>query len=108
MENLSEADKKEIYKFRSLFPKEIAVRMHRSEDGGFFAEILTFPGIITEAETFSELIEMVNDSVITYFEVPEKYAPFVANYLPPIEVAQAIGIFPILNKDSEMTLQLVN
>lgn len=108
MENLSQEEQKEIYKFRSLFPKEIAVRIHRSEDGGFFAEILTFPGVVTEANTFSELIEMINDAVISYFEVPEKYAPFVANYLPPIELAQTIGIFPILNKESELKMQLVN
>lgn len=108
MENFSQEEIKEINRLRSLFPKEIAVKIHRSEDGGFVAEVLTFPGVVTEADTFSELIEMANDAVLSYFEVPEKYAPFVANYLPPIELAQRIGIFPILQKESELTLQLVN
>lgn len=108
MDNFSREEQKEIYKLRSLFPKEIAVKIHRSEDGGFIAEVSTFPGVITEADTFSELIEMVNDAVRTYFEVPKKYISFVPSYLPSIEFAQAIGIFPPLKKESEMKLQLVN
>ncbi|KKQ30176.1 MAG: hypothetical protein US45_C0048G0006 [Candidatus Nomurabacteria bacterium GW2011_GWA1_37_20] len=108
MVKLSPEDVKEINRFRSLFPKEIEVRIHRSEDGGFFAEVLTFPGVITEADTFSELIEMVSDAAISYFEVPGKYAPFVANYLPTIELAQKLGIFPVIKQEQDLKLQLVS
>lgn len=108
MEKLSPEATKEIYRLRSLFPKEIEVRIRRSEDGGFFAEVLTFPGVVTEADTFSELIEMVNDAVISYFEVPEKYASFVANYLPTIELAQKLGIFPVIKQEQNLKLQLVS
>ena len=108
MVNLSQEDTKEINRLRSLFPAEIEVRVRRSADGGFVAEILTFPGIITEAETFSELIEMINDAVMNYFEVPEKYAPFVANYIPSIAMARQFGIFPVIEEQTNMRLQLAS
>ena len=107
MIKLSTKDTKEINRLRALFPKEIEVKVLRSKDGGFVSKILTFPGIITEAETFSELIEMINDAVITSFEIPRKYAPFMANYLPSLELAQKLGIFPIIKEEQRLKLQLV-
>jgi predicted RNase H-like HicB family nuclease len=72
MDTVSEQDAREIYRLRALFPKEIEVAVNRSEDGGFVATIPAFPGIITEADTFSELIEMVNDAMLTYFGLMER------------------------------------
>ena len=106
MMRLSPEDTKEIYRLRSLFPAEIAVKVRRSDDGGFYAEILTFPGVITEAETFSELIGMVNDAVMTYFEIPERYVPFAANYIPSLELAQEFGIFPVIEGEKNLKLRL--
>ena len=106
MAKLSQGEILEIQRLRSLFPPEIEVRIRRSEDGGFIAETLTFPGVITEADTFSELIEMINDAVMSYFEVPGKYAPFVANYIPPLEMAQAFGVFPIIEEEKRLKMQL--
>ena len=41
----------------------------RSEDeGGFSAQCIEFPGIVTQAETESELTEMMTDAVNGYFE----------------------------------------
>jgi predicted RNase H-like HicB family nuclease len=93
-----------------LFPHVIRVRVERSKDGGFCAKIITFPGCFTEANTFSELIEMVNDAIKTYFEIPDKYIPFMPNYVPPIRVARKLDIFPpIANKDLKvMNLELPN
>jgi predicted RNase H-like HicB family nuclease len=68
---------KEIIKFQSLFLQEIDVAMNPSEDGGFSAEILSYPGMFTEAETFPELIEMIDDALYTYFEIPEALIPFM-------------------------------
>ncbi|OHA09519.1 MAG: hypothetical protein A3B37_00845 [Candidatus Sungbacteria bacterium RIFCSPLOWO2_01_FULL_59_16] len=106
MAKLSQEETQEIQRLRSLFPHEIEARIRRSEDGGFVAETLTFPGVITEADTFSELIEMINDAVMSYFEVPREYAPFVANYIPPLEVAQAFGVFPIFEEEKRLKMQL--
>ena len=89
---------------RKKFPAEVSVRVRRSEDGGFCAEILTYH-CFTEGDTFSELMEMVNDAVMTYFEVPQKYISFMPNYLPPLKVAQKFGMFPIIETENNLILK---
>lgn len=82
---------KEIQKIqhlRNIFPRQIGVRVLRSQDGGFVAEVVDFPGCITEADTFSELIEMVNDAVRAVLEIPKKYASFMPEYLASLKMAQ--------------------
>lgn len=107
MRKITAKDKNNILKFHELFPRKIGVRVQRSEDGGFFAEILAFDGkLCTEAQTFSELIEMVNDAVVTYLEIPKKYISFMPSYIPPLKVAQEFGIFPAFKKAKEITLPL--
>lgn len=99
MDKLSE---KQIVKLRSLFPQEITVSVRRSEDGGFSAEILSYPRTFTEAETFSELLEMVNDALYTYFDIPEKYVSFMPTYLPSLEMARDLMGFPIRPTEEKM------
>ena len=106
MAKLNQKNIKEIKKFRGAFPKEIAVSVQRSEDGGFAAEIETFPDCFTEADTFSGLIEMVNDAVITYFDVPEKYASFMPSYIPPLKIAQKLNLFPAPEGSKHFNLKL--
>lgn len=103
---LIKKDKQEVERFRGLFPSEIDVRVQRSKDGGFFAKILDFDGLFTEAETFSELIEMVNDAVMTYFEVPRRYVSYMPSYVPPLKVAQEFGVFPSFPQEKEIKLPL--
>lgn len=38
------------------------------DEGGFSAQCIEFPGIITQADTESELTEMMTDAVNGYFE----------------------------------------
>ncbi len=82
--------------------------MRRSKDGGFVAIIKTFSGCITQADSFSELIEMVNDAIRTYLEVPKKYLPFMPTYLPPLKEAQRFDVFPITATTTEVKLELPN
>ena len=97
---------REIYRLRELFPHEVEVRVRRSHDGGFVAEILTFKGLLTDAETFSELIEMINDAVITYFEIPKEYVSYMPNYVPPLAIAQEFGAFPTFDGERNVRLPL--
>jgi len=106
MAKLSDKDKKEILRLRSLFPRSIKVITRRSEDGGFVAEISKFRGCVTEAETFSELIEMVNDAIYTLFEVPEKFISYMPSYTPPLEVVRRLSIFPVRRIEENITLNL--
>jgi predicted RNase H-like HicB family nuclease len=107
MKTLSSKETAKIQKLRAQFPSEIMVRARRSEDGGFVADVLAFPGCITEGDTFSELIEMINDAVRTYFDVPQKYASYMPSYFPPIKTAQQLDAFPPVRKaESKVTLTL--
>jgi predicted RNase H-like HicB family nuclease len=96
MVKLSSQDIKKINYFRNLFPHTIKVKVSLSSEGGFCVEILTFSGCLTQAETFSELIEMVNDAVATMLEVPRKYLPHMPTYMPPVTLAQRLNVFPSL------------
>jgi len=96
----------EINKLRELFPSKIAVSVERSDNGDFLATIHTFKGLFTEGRSFSELMEMVNDAVKTYFEIPEKYIPYMPNYVPPLEVAQQLDIFPVVESKQTFSLPL--
>jgi|SRR3989344_190881 len=96
----------EIERLRSLFPASIEVSVERSQDGGFFANISTFPGCVTQADSFSELIEMVNDAVRTYFEIPEGYLPHMPTYLPPVQVVRRLDVFPVVEKRTNIQFRL--
>ncbi len=94
MKKLTQKDIKEVRRLYSFFPKEISVRTYPSKDGGFCAEIETFPGCNTQGETFAELVAMVNDCRYSYLDIPEKFLKYMPDYLAPISVAQKFGIFP--------------
>ena len=95
MGKLTQKEKKEINRLQSLFPGQIEVSVARAEEGGFVAEIITYPGCYTEGETFSELLFMVNDCLYTYFNVPEKYVSYMPEYLAPMSLAERLGIAPV-------------
>ena len=108
MAKLSSQDIKKVNYFRNLFPHTIKVKVSLSNEGGFCVEVLTFPGCLTQAETFSELIEMVNDAVATILQVPRKYLPYMPTYMPPVTLAQRLNIFPslkVLNKSVTFSIQ---
>ncbi len=104
MKKITKENIKKINELRSLFPNKITVRVHRSNNGKYCAEVITFTGCFTESDTFSGLIEMVNDAVRTYFEIPEKYLSFMPDYLASIEVAQHFNVFPVLEETKELNL----
>ncbi len=95
-----------IIELRALFPREITASVQRSEDGGFVAEVLTYPGMFTEGETFSELLEMINDAVYTYFEVPENLLSFMPTYLPSVKEAGELVGFPVRTGGEKINLKL--
>ena len=106
MTGLTKTDIKRIKELRGKFPKRISVRAGRSLDGGFVAEITTFPGCHTQAETLSELIDMVNDCIKTYMEIPVKHYPFMPTYLPPVNIVYNLDVFPYRQKEINLNMQL--
>ena len=55
-------------------PDSIKVQLIKSKEGGYTVILPEYSGLVTYAEDVSELISVVNDAVLTYFEVPTKEA----------------------------------
>lgn len=75
---------KNLIRFYMILPRNIAVEIHRADEGGFWARVKNMPGCVTQAENFLELVEMVNDAVFTYFEVPRKLRSTLGFYVPQL------------------------
>lgn len=71
-----------LIRFKARLPEELLVKIKKSQDGGYFAEVVNLPGCHTQAETVLELLEMINYAVFTYFDIPQKYIPDLPTYLP--------------------------
>lgn len=104
MKKLTANEIKKIKELRAEFPAQINVHIRRSEDNGFAAEITTFRGCFTQGDTLSELVEMVNDCVRTYFDIPVKFSSYMPTYLPPVKVAHNLDIFPAPQKDQQIKM----
>ena len=78
-------DRNQIQEYRAKLPARVNVRIE-SEDGGFWAKITTLDGKLsncyTQADTISELVEMINDAVKTHFDIPEEIREEVGFYVP--------------------------
>lgn len=83
-----------LYKvFRALFPHRdpssvkrkygipdtINLTVRISSNGWFVATSPELPGLVTQAKDQEELMVMVNDAVLTYFDVPKKEADIIYN-----------------------------
>lgn len=106
LKNMRANEIKEVNKLIERFPRKISVAVEKYRDG-FVAVIKNFPGCATQGSSFSELIEMVNDAVRSYFEIPEKYIPFMPDYKPPLALATKLDLFPTKRfKKSEIKLEI--
>ena len=104
MVKLTKKETEKIIRLRSLFPTEVLARIRRSQDGGFVAEVLAYPGCITEADTLSGLIDMLNDAIRSVLEVPKKYISYMPVYLLSLHAAQRFNIFPAKNIKGDLKL----
>lgn len=105
---LNKKNIQEIDRLRAQFPKELRVHIERSQNGKFIAEVLNFKGCITEADTFVDLIGMVNDAVYTYFEIPQRFLSSMPSYVPPANIFRLFTAFPAKNLPQRMTLSNPN
>ena len=68
--------------YKNLLPKKLTVKIHKTQRGDFWAKIKELPHCYTQGKDFLDLIEMVNDAVFTYFEVPKKFREKLGYYVP--------------------------
>ena len=47
----------------------LKVIIHKAKEGGFWAEVPALSGCFTEAETYEELLENINEAVNLWLEV---------------------------------------
>ena len=73
---LSKTSLKDKYKL----PDKLKVLIIKSKSGGLTAKLVDYPGCITHAQSMGELIENLNDAILTYFEVPRNEA-VMANFV---------------------------
>lgn len=52
-------------------PETINFTLRMTPDGWFVVTMPDHPGLITEAKNSKELFEMINDAVLTYYNVPK-------------------------------------
>ena len=73
--------KKDLKHYTNLLPKRITLTVEKS-DQGLWATIKEIPFCYTQASSSSELIEMLNDAILTHFEVPKNFRNKVGYYAP--------------------------
>ena len=58
-------------------PSKVSLNIRLDDSGFFIVTSEDLPGLITEARDNKELIENINDAILTYFDVPKKYADII-------------------------------
>ena len=93
-------------KLVAKLPDKLEVKIGKSRDTGYWAEIVNLPGCVTQAENPMELLVMINDAVYTYFDIPKKYLSKMPIYLPEEIVRRKIETNQIPNHILQHGLQL--
>jgi len=62
-------------------PRTLNLQIRLTQDGWFVATVPELPGLITQAQSQHELLDMVNDAVLTYFDIPKRQADIIYNQL---------------------------
>ncbi len=66
-----------IIKRKYGIPETVNLTLRLTPEGWFVVTSPDLPGLITQAKDYKELIEMINDAVLSYFDVPRKEADIV-------------------------------
>lgn len=77
---------REYWKYIMFLPHTISVDIYRAEEGGFWARVKSLPGCNTQGEDFIDLVDMINDAIFTYFDVPQKMRMALGHYIPELSV----------------------
>ncbi len=72
---------KNLQFYKELMPGQLTLEVHKSKEG-LWAKVKELPHCYTQGKGFFELIEMVNDAIYAYLEIPNKFRKEVGFYLP--------------------------
>jgi predicted RNase H-like HicB family nuclease len=62
-------------------PESINFSLRVTPDGWFVVTMPDHPGLVTQANSHKGLMEMVNDAVLTYYDVPKRKADIIYDRL---------------------------
>ena len=62
-------------------PENVNFSLRVTPDGWFVVTMPDQPGLVTEANSRQGLLEMVNDALLTYYDVPRRKADIVYDRL---------------------------
>lgn len=62
-------------------PEKIDYKIRLTKDGWFVVTSPQYPGLITQGRNGEEILDMVNDAILTYFNVPREEGELVFNVM---------------------------
>lgn len=62
-------------------PEKINFNVTRKPSGWFVITSPDLPGLVSQCKNLDELMEVYNDAVLTYFDVPKRESDYVFNEL---------------------------
>lgn len=71
----------EAAKQKYNLPERVTCDVELSPDGWFIATVPELPGLVTQGKTQDELVAMINDAVLCYFDVTENVKGLVYDRL---------------------------
>ena len=80
-------DQDELFALRWKIPAKLEIEI--KEDGGtYFAKITNYTddNVVTQASTGQELVEMVNDALYSFLDIPAQYQENIGFFMPSAEV----------------------
>lgn len=74
---------KDPYEIKEKYgiPNVINIRIDRDNRGNYIVTSKELPGLITETNDLNKLLDVYNDAVLTYFDVPKREADVVFNQM---------------------------
>lgn len=72
---------KNLQFYKKLMPERLTLEIHKTNEG-LWAKVKELPHCYTQANDFLGLIDMTNDAIYTYLEIPDKFRKGVGFYLP--------------------------
>lgn len=62
-------------------PESITVQVRRTPTGQFVIASPELPGLISQSDDLKHIVEMYNDAILTYFDVPKRESDYIFNAL---------------------------
>jgi len=89
----SQVDQEVLFALSWKVPDSLDIVINES-DGSYFAKITSFANdnVVTQANTGLELVEMVNEALYDYLEVPSQYRRELGFFLPSPEQREELKI----------------